>query len=64
MEKRDTYHEMGLRALKRAAEKVAEDARKNNYKFPIWRNGRIEFEIPQLNKDQNRSNERAFTTDE
>ncbi len=44
--KHNKYAEMGLRALKRAAAKVAEDARRNNYKLPIWINGRIEYEIP------------------
>ena len=43
---------MGLRALRRAAEKVYEDARRHNLKVPIWRNNRIEYldpskELPQ-----------------
>ena len=33
MEKYDEYTEMGLRAMKRAAKKVYEDARKNNIKI-------------------------------
>ncbi len=44
--KSENYAEMGMRALKRAAAKVAEDARRYNYKLPIWKNGRIEYEIP------------------
>ena len=46
MKKHNKYTLIGLVALKRAAEKVAEDARKNNYKIPVWVNGRIEYEIP------------------
>ncbi|RJP76670.1 MAG: hypothetical protein C4522_17590 [Desulfobacteraceae bacterium] len=46
MKKHSKYAILGLRALQRAAEKVAEDARRNNYKIPIWKNGQIEFEIP------------------
>ena len=42
------YTLLGLKALQRAAAKVAENARKNNYKIPIWKNGRIEYEIPQI----------------
>ena len=38
MKKRETYAEMGLRALKRAATKAREEARKNNLKIPIWIN--------------------------
>ncbi len=52
MKKHSRYAEMGLKALKRAAAKVAEDARKNNYKIPIWKNGRIVHEIPQEDTDQ------------
>lgn len=48
MKKHNKYAEIGLIALKRAAAKVAEDARKNKYKIPIWRDGRIEFEIPAI----------------
>ncbi len=40
------YALLGLKALERAARKVAEDARKNNYKIPVWKNGRIVYEIP------------------
>lgn len=47
MEKHNRYSILGLKALRRAAVKVAENARKNNYKIPIWKNGRIEYEIPQ-----------------
>jgi hypothetical protein len=47
MEKYTEHAMLGLKALKRAAAKVAENARKNNYKIPIWKDGRIEFRIPE-----------------
>jgi hypothetical protein len=58
MKQHSKYAVLGFRALQRAAEKVAEDARRNNYKIPIWKNGQIEFEIPvaiteQKNKQKN-----------
>ena len=46
MKKHNKYALLALKAMKRAAAKVAEDARKNKYKIPIWKNGRIEYEIP------------------
>jgi len=38
--------------MERAAAKVAEDARKNKYKIPVWKNGRIEYEIPGIVTEQ------------
>jgi len=52
MKKHNKYAVMGLKALKRAAAKVAEDARRNNYTIPIWKNGRIVHEIPEVNTEQ------------
>lgn len=52
MKKHNKYAVIGLKALRRAAAKVAEDARKNNYKIPVWRNGRIEYEIPGIITEQ------------
>ena len=52
MKKHNKYTVIGLKALKRAAAKVAEDARKNNYKIPIWKNGRIEYKIPGVTTEQ------------
>ena len=46
MKKHNKYTVLGLKALERAAIKVAENARKNEYKIPVWRNGRIEYEVP------------------
>ncbi len=48
MEKHNRYAILGLKALQRAADKVAEDARKNNYKIPVWKNGQIIYEIPEV----------------
>ncbi|MFH2067643.1 MAG: hypothetical protein ABIK15_20740 [Pseudomonadota bacterium] len=58
MKKHNKYTVIGLQALKRAATKVAEDARKNNYKIPVWRNGRIEYKVPGIVTDQSDSRER------
>lgn len=52
MEKCNKYAVMGLKALRRAAVKVAEDARKNNYKIPIWRNGHIEYIFPEIETER------------
>ena len=52
MEKHNRYSLLGLKALRRADAKVAKNARKNNYKIPIWKNGRIEYEIPQRITEQ------------
>jgi len=48
MKKHNKYALLGLKALERAAAKVAENARKNKYKIPVWKNGRIEYEIPAI----------------
>ena len=52
MKKHNKYALIGLKALKRAAAKVAENARKNKYKIPVWKNGRIEYEIPGIITEQ------------
>jgi len=43
---------LGLKALERAAAKVTENSRKNKYKIPVWKNGRIEYEIPAISTKQ------------
>ena len=48
MKKHNKYTILGFKALQRAAIKVAENARKNNYKIPVWKNGRIEYEVPEI----------------
>ena len=52
MKKHNNYTVIGLKALQRAALKVAEDARKNNYKIPVWWNGRIVYKIPEVTTEQ------------
>lgn len=52
MKKHNKYALLALKAMERAAARVAEDARKNKYKIPVWRNGRIEYEIPGLVTEQ------------
>jgi hypothetical protein len=52
MKNDNDYAVLGLKALKRAALKVAEDARKNNYKIPIWENGRVKYISPKNNSEQ------------
>ncbi len=55
MKKKSSYAKLGLKALKRADAKVYEDARKNNYKIPIWENGRIVFVTQEKNPEQKHS---------
>jgi predicted transcriptional regulator len=52
MKRHNRYTILGLKALQRAAKKVAENARKNNLKIPIWKNGRIEYIVPEINTEQ------------
>ncbi len=52
MKKHNKYALLGLKALERAAAKVTENARKNKYKIPVWKNGRIVYEIPGIITDQ------------
>ncbi len=52
VKKHNRYTILGLKALQRAAKKVAENARKNNLKISIWKNGRIEYIIPEINTEQ------------
>ena len=52
MKKHNKYALLALKAMERAAAKVAEDARKNKYKIPVWKNGRIEYEIPEIVNEQ------------
>jgi hypothetical protein len=52
MREANHYAAIGLKALQRAAKKVAENARKNNFKIPIWGNGRVEYLMPEKNTEQ------------
>jgi hypothetical protein len=55
MEKHNKYAIIGLKALRRAAKKVADEARKGNYTIPVWNNGRIEYKIPSIATEQEAS---------
>ena len=48
MKKHNEYTLLGLQALERAAKKVAEKARKNKNKIPVWENGAMKFRIPSI----------------
>ncbi len=52
MRTHNKYAALGLKALQRAAKKVIENARRNNLKIPIWKNGKIEYIIPEMNIEQ------------
>ena len=52
MKKHNEYAILGMQALERAAKKVAENARKNKNKIPIWENGSIKFKIPSIITEQ------------
>jgi ribosomal protein S5 len=50
--KHNRYSQLGLKALKRAVSKAADEAKKNNLKIPYWENGKIIFEVPPLITEQ------------
>lgn len=52
MKKHNEYALMGLKALQRAAIKVFENAINNNHKIPIWKNGHIVYEVPEIKTEQ------------
>ncbi len=52
MTEHNKYALIGLKALRRAAEKVAADARKHHYKIPVWNNDRIEYKVPGIATEQ------------
>ena len=58
MKKHNEYAVLGLQALERAAKKVAENARKNKNKIPIWENGSIKFKIPDMITERKHSSDR------
>ncbi len=55
MENQNKHAMIALKALKRAAAKVAEHARRNNYKLPVWINGKIEYRVPEITTEPNAS---------
>lgn len=52
MKGHNIYTVLGFRALQRAATKVAENAKKNNIKIPIWKNGKVEYLTPEISTEQ------------
>ena len=54
MVKYNEHTEMGFRALKRAAIKAYEEAKKNNLKVPIWKNNRVEYIDPSVELDDSK----------
>jgi len=52
MKKHNKYSILGLKALQRAANQVAKDAKKNKYKIPVWKNGKVVYEIPGIITEQ------------
>ena len=52
MKGHNIYTVLGFKALQRAAIKVAENARKNNLKIPIWKNGKVEYIDEEMSTEQ------------
>ncbi len=52
MKKHNKYSVLGLKALQRAAIKVSKNAKKNNYKIPVWENGKIVYKAPEYITEQ------------
>ena len=52
MKRHNIYTLLGFKALKRAAIKVAENAKKNNLKIPIWKNGKVEYLTQGISTEQ------------
>lgn len=48
MSKGEDYAHLGYAALCRAALAVAEKARKENRKLPIWKNGKVVYDFPTI----------------
>jgi len=48
VEKHPDYAALGLKALRRAAAKVVEDANRKKYKLPYWEDGKIVYKIPPM----------------
>ena len=44
----DYYTRIAMQAARRAARQVIEQAHKDNSPIPIWKNGRVEYCIPEL----------------
>lgn len=46
MKNNEEYAYLGLKALKRAAKKVLDEAEKNKVNIPIWKDDHIEYVSP------------------
>lgn len=57
MKSQTDYGAMGLAALKRAVSNIAEEARRNGFKVPIWEDGRIVYGIPDAESKQQHNND-------
>lgn len=52
MSKGEYYARLGYAALCRAALEVAEKARKENRKLPIWKQGKVVYDFPTITPQQ------------
>ena len=57
MKGHNIYTILGFKALQRAAIKVAENARKNNLKIPIWKDGKVEYLAQGISAEQREGEE-------
>nr|VFK42928.1 MAG: hypothetical protein BECKTC1821D_GA0114238_101427 [Candidatus Kentron sp. TC]VFK42938.1 MAG: hypothetical protein BECKTC1821E_GA0114239_102221 [Candidatus Kentron sp. TC]VFK57278.1 MAG: hypothetical protein BECKTC1821F_GA0114240_101628 [Candidatus Kentron sp. TC] len=48
------YAEIGMRAARRAARKVVEQAHRDNKPMPVWNGERVEYIIPPLPDQEDR----------
>lgn len=55
MNKSDYYAEIGMKAAQRAARKVIERANLENKPIPVWKDGKVEYEIPPLPNQNNQT---------
>ena len=60
MKRHNIYTVLGFKALQRAARKVAEDARKNNLKIPIWKNNKVEYLAQGISTEQRDGEDRKL----
>lgn len=59
MNKGDYYAEIGMKAATRAAIKVIVQANRENRPIPIWKNGKVEYEIPSIPNKQMQSTQKS-----
>ena len=57
MKSQTKYGAIGLAALKRAVSDIAEEARRNGFKVPMWKDGRIVYGIPGVESEEEYSND-------